>query len=133
MVSPCHSSSLPRLLAMRFQCAKVMVTPEERSSTVFSAGRPHAPIGENCSANPGPAEGQCPVNPGQSSAWCSRSPSSGTDIRRSQNSVPKKQAKNITSEKMNQLIPQRNDKSSQRPYLPASDSLITSPNQRTIM
>ena len=34
---------------------------------------------------------------------------------------------------MNQLIPQRNDRSSRWPYLPPSDSRITSPNQRTIM
>ena len=58
---------------------------------------------------------------------------SGTDTTRAQNSAPKKAAKNITSEKMKKLIPQRNDTSSQRPYFPPSDSRITSPNQRTIM
>src|SRR5579862_2583187 len=54
-------------------------------------------------------------------------------MTRSQNSAPKKPAKNITSENMNQLIPQRNDRSSQPPYLPPSDSRMTSPNQRNIM
>ena len=34
---------------------------------------------------------------------------------------------------MNQPIPQRKDRSSQVPYLPPSDSLITAPNQRYIM
>jgi hypothetical protein len=34
---------------------------------------------------------------------------------------------------MKKLIPQRNETSSQRLYLPPSDSRITSPNQRTIM
>src|SRR3990170_6168331 len=54
-------------------------------------------------------------------------------MARAQNSAPKNPAKNITSEKMNQLIPQRNDTSSQLPYLPPSDSRITSPNQRNSM
>src|SRR5258706_14670217 len=54
-------------------------------------------------------------------------------MTRAQNSAPKKPAKNITSEKMNQLMPQRKERSSQPPYLPASDSRITSPNQRNIM
>jgi hypothetical protein len=58
---------------------------------------------------------------------------SGTEITRTQNSAPKNAAKNITSEKMNRLMPQRNDTSSQPPYLPPSDSAMTSPNQRTIM
>ena len=52
---------------------------------------------------------------------------------RTHQSAPKKPAKNITSEKMKKLIPQRNERSSQAPYLPPSDSRITSPNQRTIM
>src|SRR5580765_7643444 len=133
MVAPSHNSSLPRLFAIRFQCAKVTVTPDVSSSTVLSAGSPQAAMGVNGSVSPGPEVGHWPVKLGHSSSWCSRSPSSGTDMRRSQNSAPKKQAKNITSEKMNQLMPQRNDRSSQRPYLPPSDSLITSPNQRVIM
>ena len=99
----------------------------------MSAGSPQAPIGVNFSTKAGPAEGQCAVKPGHSSALDSRLARSGTEITRAQNSAPKNAAKNITSEKMKKLIPQRNDTSSQRPYLPPSDSRITSPNQRTIM
>src|SRR5437588_12493753 len=80
----------------------------------------------------GPAEGQCEPKPGHSSALLSMLARSGTEYWRTQKSAPKKAPKNITSEKMNQLMPQRNDTSSQRPYLPPSDSRITSPNQRTI-
>src|SRR4051812_8775279 len=133
MVIPCHISSRLRLLAISAQCASVIVTPDESSRMVLSAGRPHAAIGVNSSMKPGPAEGQCELKPGQSSAFDSIVARSGTEYCRTHQSVPKNAAKNITSEKMNQLIPQRNDKSSQRPYVPASDSRITSPNQRTIM
>src|SRR4051812_17052112 len=97
------------------------------------AGTPHAPIGENSSRKPGPAEGQCGVKPGQTSAFDSIVARSGIEYCRTQNSAPKNAPKNITSERMKKLIPQRNERSSQRPYLPPSDSRITSPNQRTIM
>src|SRR5687767_3960986 len=132
-VAPSQKRSFPRLLAMRCQCAKVTVTPDVRSRIVLTAGRPHAPIGLNCSRNEGPAEGQCEVKPGHTSAWLSRVARSGTEYTRAQKSAPKNAAKNITSEKMKKLIPQRNDTSSQRPYLPPSLSAITAPNQRTIM
>ena len=128
-----EDAACARLLASRSQCAKVTVTPEVSSSMVLSAGRPHAPIGVNVSTKAGPAEGQCAVKPGQSSALLSMVARSGTEITRAQNSAPKNAAKNITSEKMKKLIPQRNETSSQRLYLPPSDSRITSPNQRTIM
>src|SRR5687768_18596384 len=121
MVAPSHRISLLRLLASRFQCAKVMVTPELSSRTVLSAGRPQAPIGENSSTKFGPAEGQWAVKPGQTSALLSMVARSGTEYTRAQNSAPKKAAKNITSEKMKKLIPQRNETSYQRPYLPPSD------------
>ena len=39
----------------------------------------------------------------------------------------------MTSEKMNQLIPQRKEVSTCLPYLPPSDSRITVPNQPNIM
>src|SRR5687768_6933687 len=132
-VAPSQRSSFPRLLAMRCQCANVTVTPEVSSRMVLTAGKPQAPIGENCSMKEGPAEGQCEVKPGHTSAWLSRVARSGTEYTRAQKRAPKNAAKNITSEKMKKLIPQRNDTSSQRPYLPPSDSVITSPNQRTIM
>src|SRR6266581_727900 len=107
--------------------------PELSNSSVLIAGTPHAPIGVNSSAKPGPAEGHRSRKPGHSTSLCNRLARSGTDITRAQNSAPKNPKKNITSEKMNQPIPQRNDSSSQTPYLPPSDSRITSPNQRNIM
>ena len=87
----------------------------------------------NFSAKPGPAEGQWPEKPGQRVSLWIRSPSSGTEITRAQNSAPKNPAKNMTSEKMNQLMPQRNDMSTCLEYWPVSDSRITSPNQRYSM
>ncbi len=122
-----------RLFSFSAQCAIVTVTPEESNSSVLIAGIPHAPMGEKLSAKPGPAEGQWLVKPGQSWALCSMLARSGTDITRAQKSAPKKAPKNITSEKMNQLMPQRNERSSRPPYFPPSDSRITSPNQRNIM
>src|SRR6185436_8415596 len=133
MVNHRNRLSIARLFSFSAQCAMVTVTPEESSSSVLIAGMPQAPIGVNFSAKPGPAEGQWLVKPGQRYSLCSRVDKSGTDMTRAQKSAPKKPAKNITSEKMNQLMPQRNDRSSQAPYLPPSDSRITSPNQRNII
>src|SRR6185436_9834867 len=133
MVNHRNRLSIARLFSFSAQCAMVTVTPEESSSSVLIAGMPQAPIGVNFSANPGPAEGQWLVKPGQRYSLCSRVERSGTDMTRAQKSAPKKPAKNITSEKMNQLMPQRKDRSSQAPYLPPSDSRITSPNQRNII
>ena len=133
MVKNMKRLSRPRLFSFSAQCAMVIVTPEESSSRVLSAGRPQAAMGVNFSAKPGPAEGQCAVNPGQSVSLWSRLARSGTDTTRSQKSVPKNAAKNITSEKMNQLIPQRNERSTFLEYRLVSDSWITSPNQRKSM
>ena len=74
-----------------------------------------AAMGENCSTNAGPAEGQCALKPGQRSAFDSMLARSGTEYCRTHQSAPKKAPKNITSEKMNQLMPQRNERSSQAP------------------
>ena len=82
---------------------------------------------------PGPAEGQWGVKPGHIRALLSMVARSGTEYWRTHQRAPKNAPKNITSEKMNQLMPQRNERSSHAPYLPPSDSRITSPNQRTIM
>jgi hypothetical protein len=57
-----------------------------------------------------------------------RLPSVGTEYRRDQNSAPKKAPKNITSEKMNQLMLQRKDTSMRSPYRPPSLSLMAWPN-----
>ena len=59
---------------------------------------------------PGATLGQTALKSGHSSAL-SRPPSSGTECARIQNSAPKKAPKNITSEKMNQLMLQRNERS----------------------
>src|SRR3954471_16359532 len=103
--------SCPRRFSLSAQCAMVTVTPEERSSSVLIAGMPQAAIGVNSSAKPGPAEGQCAGNPGQTSAFDSMLARSGTEYWRTQYSAPKKAAKNITSEKMKKLMPQRKDMS----------------------
>ncbi len=47
-------------------------------------------------------------------------PSIGSAIVRAQNSAPKNDAKNMTSEKMNQLMLQRNDTSTVSEYSPLS-------------
>src|SRR5438309_9555045 len=133
LVNAMNAISWPRLCSFSAQCAMVTVTPEESSSIVLIAGMPQAPIGENCSMKPGPAEGQCGVKPGHISALLSMVARSGTEYWRTHQSAPKKAPKNITSEKMNELMPQRNERSSQAPYLPPSDSRITSPNHLTIM
>ncbi|CFU79672.1 Uncharacterised protein [Bordetella pertussis] len=67
---------------------------------------------------------------GHSSSLWSRSPSQGVVMVRTYQSAPKKPAKNITSEKMNQLIPQRYDASIRLLYKPLSDSWMASPNQK---
>src|SRR5687767_2705151 len=128
MAAPSQRMSCLRLFSFSAQWAMVMVTPELRSRNVLSAGMPHAAIGVNSSVNAGPAEGHFSVKPGHISAFDSMVARSGIEYCRTHQSAPKNAPKNITSEKMNQLIPQRNEASSQWPYLPASDSLITSPN-----
>jgi hypothetical protein len=50
----------------------------------------------------------------------SRLPSDGTENTRAQNSAPKKAAKNITSEKMNQPMLQRKETSMRSLYRPPS-------------
>ncbi len=56
----------------------VSVAPEVSSSAVFSAGMPHAPIGENCVSIPGPEVGHVALKSGQSSLF-SISPSQGIE------------------------------------------------------
>ncbi len=55
---------------------------------------------------PGPALGQIALKSGHR-IWWSRSPSIGSACTRAQYRAPKKALKNITSEKMNQLMLQR--------------------------
>ena len=51
-------------------------------------------------------------------------PSIGTECTRAQYSAPKKAAKNITSEKMNQLMLQRKDASTRGEYRPLRSSAM---------
>src|SRR5439155_19710128 len=125
MVSAMNRISWPRRFSFSAQCAIVTVTPELSSSSVLIAGMPHAPIGENCSMKPGPAEGQCGVKPGHISALLSMVARSGTEYWRTHHSAPKKAPKNITSEKMNHLMPQRNERTSQAQELPPADARLT--------
>ena len=60
-------------------------------------------------------------------------PNQGTESTRAYQSAPKKAAKNITSEKINQPMPQRKDLSTCVLYRPASLSLITVRNQPNTM
>src|SRR5687768_15211763 len=56
-------------------------------------------------------------------------PSQGTEKLRAYHSAPKKAAKNMTSEKMNHIMPMRNERSTASLYKRPSLSLITVPNQ----
>ena len=96
----------------------VSVTPEVSSSAVLIVGSGHGPMVAKGSTVPAgdavdagqPALGQTALKSGHS-IWWSRLPSIGTACTRAQYSAPKKAAKNITSEKMNQLMLQRNETS----------------------
>jgi hypothetical protein len=59
----------------------------------------------------------------------SRLPSAGSEWVRTHHRAVKKAPKNITSEKMNQLMLQRNDRSTLWPYKPFSLSPMASRNQ----
>ncbi len=120
-------------------CAIVIVTPELSSNAVFSVGIIHGPIvwnGSMMSAGepvaPGCVVGQTALKSGHRIAL-SRSPSVGIEYTRAQYSAPKKAPKNITSEKMNQLMLQRNEMSIFLLYRPPSLSRIASPNHWTIV
>src|SRR5258708_39645798 len=105
-----------RLFTLSAQCAIVTVTPEESSSSVLIAGTPHAAIGVKGSAYPGPPEGPCEVKPGHISAFCSMVARSGTETSRSQNNAPKNAPKKITSAKIYQPRPTREEASTHRPH-----------------
>src|SRR6185369_16783850 len=97
--------------------AIVTVTPEESSSAVLIVGSQNGVITWNGSTMPagdavvpGVTVGQAALKSGHSSAF-SRPPNAGTECPRSHHKAVKKAPKNITSEKMNQLMLQRNDRS----------------------
>src|SRR6201996_1048001 len=121
-----HRIAFDRWSAISAWCAIVSVTPEVSRMAVLKVGIGHGPIVRNgamVSAGepvmPACALGQIAWKSGHSS-WWSRLPSIGSAIERAQNSAPKNDAKNITSEKMNQLMLQRNDTSTRSEYSPPS-------------
>src|SRR6478752_1200127 len=126
----------------------VMVTPEVSSSAVLTVGsepmmeaQMPPPIisgfiavkGSMMSAGeavtPAARLGHTALKSGQSSAF-SRLPRAGSECARAHHKAVKKAPKNITSEKMNQLMLQRKDRSILRPYRPPSLSAMDSLNQR---
>ena len=104
----------------------VSVAPEVSSSAVLMVGSQNGPIvwkGSTMPAGeavaPPPALGHTALKSGHSTWWF-RSPSIGSANTRAQYRAPKKAAKNITSEKMNQLMLQRKDTSTRSEYRPPS-------------
>lgn len=86
---------------------------------MMSAGEPVAP---------GASVGQTALKSGHSKAL-SRLPSVGSAWVRAHHSAVKKAPKNITSEKMNQLMLQRKERSTLWPYWPLSLSPMARRNQ----
>src|SRR6516225_5610073 len=116
-VTHIHAMALERWSAISAWWAIVSVTPELSRMAVLSVGIGHGPIVRNAAivsagepVTPACALGQMAWKSGHR-IWWSRLPSIGSAIARAQNSAPKNDAKNITSEKMNQLMLQRNDTS----------------------
>ena len=112
----------------------VRVTPEVSSSAVLMVGNQNGPMvwkGSTMPAGeavaPAATLGQTALKSGQSSAL-SRLPRAGTEWVRAHHSAVKKAPKNITSEKMNQLMLQRKDRSILCPYRPPSLSVTASRN-----
>src|SRR5262245_6964489 len=115
--------------------AMVSVTPDVSSSAVLIVGSQNGVIVWNGSITsageavaPGATLGHTALKSGHSSAL-STPPRAGTECERIHHSAVKKAPKNITSEKMNQLMLQRKERSILRPYRPDSLSWIASPNQ----
>src|SRR5215218_6229231 len=99
---------LARWPAISAWWAIVSVTPEVSNNAVLMVGMGQGPIVLKASTvppgaavKPGAVLGQTALKSGHSSAF-SRLPKVGTEYTRIQNRAPKKAAKNITSEKMNQ-------------------------------
>ncbi len=112
----------------------VSVTPEVSSSAVLIVGSHSGPMAWKGSmvpageaVTPAAVLGQAALKSGHR-IELSRSPSAGTECARIHHSAVKKAPKNITSEKMNQLMLQRNEWSTLRLYWPASLSWMASRN-----
>src|SRR5437868_5353738 len=115
-------------------CAMVIVTPEDSSSAVLIVGSQNGVIVWNGSmmfageaVAPGWIVGHTALKSGHSSAL-SMPPRAGTEWARIHHSAEKNAPKNITSEKMNQLMLQRKEISTLWPYMPVSLSWIASRN-----
>jgi len=95
----------------------VSVTPEVNSSAVLIVGSQKGPtvwkgsmMPAGDAVTPAAMLGQTALKSGHSSAL-SRLPSAGTECERAHHRAVKNAPKNITSEKMNQLMLQRYDRS----------------------
>src|SRR4051812_30006634 len=124
----------PRFPSRSRWCAIVIVTPEDSSSAVLIVGSQNGVIVWNGSmmlagdaVAPACSEGHTALKSGHSTAL-SIPPSAGTEWARIHHSAEKNAPKNITSEKMNQLMLQRKDISTLWPYLPVSLSWMASRN-----
>ncbi len=112
----------------------VSVTPELSSSAVLMVGSQNGPMVWKGSTMP-PGEAVAPActlghtaeKLGQMSEF-SKLPRLGSACARAHHRAVKKAPKNITSEKMNQLMLQRNERSILRPYMPVSLSCTASRN-----
>ena len=100
----------------------VSVTPEVSSKAVLIVGSQNGPMvvnGSTISAGepvtPAAMLGHTDLKPGHSNAF-SRLPASGIEWARPHHKAVKNAPKNMTSEKMNQLMLQRNEMSMRRPY-----------------
>ena len=115
----------------------VKVTPEVKSKAVLIVGSQKGPMvvkGSTMSAGepvtPAAMLGHTALKPGHSKAL-SKLAASGIECARPHHRAVKKAPKNMTSEKMNQLMLQRKEMSMRRPYWPPSLSLMASPNHPT--
>src|SRR5438105_11282572 len=113
-VSHIQTTVFSRSPAISAWWAIVSVTPELSSSAVLIVGIGQGPIVVNASTvpagdavKPGSTLGHTALKSGHNTALA-RLPRFGTDDSRAQYSAPKNAPKNITSEKMNQLMLQRN-------------------------
>ena len=114
----------------------VSVTPELSSSAVLMVGSQNGADGLEGLDDAGRRSrwrrprrvGHTALKSGHSRAL-SRLPSAGSEWVRAHHSAVKKAPKNITSEKMNQLMLQRNERSTLWPYWPPSLSPMASRNQ----
>src|SRR5690606_22649194 len=112
-VAHIHAMVLARLPACKAWCATVKVTPEVSNKAVLMVGNQNGPTVSNGSTVPaGDAVapcttlGQAALKSGHSKLF-SKFPSSGTECARAHHKAVKKAPKNMTSEKMNQLMLQR--------------------------